>query len=378
MAKSVKAAAEALGVPLRRRSLQLLPQTVDKESGTVGMIVATETAAVQYIPDPAQTGDFDCRNYIKALEILDMAGVDFGRAPGMPFVDSHDTHTSIDRVLGSVLNLRVEGGQLVADAKFRQRYAELLMDIEDGHLQQVSVGYEVYEYEIVGVDEASSLPVVRAVRWCPHEVSSVAVGADAGATMRSQRSTETLFPAPVFKKRSAIQKRSQEKKSMADDIETLVNTAEDAVAAADIAIAALADVTDDGASDEVKSRLAALRARADGDTDPDKDPDTDTDPDGDTDAEKKEDDVTRAIAKKRGKDAVEFVESLRGLKRGMALREALSAYVQARAIASLSGGHPALRPFVDKVEQKRASKVAEILNPSALLARRKRGYVAAK
>jgi hypothetical protein len=90
------------GVPMWRRRLTLLPQTVDKANGTVGMIVATETPAVQYIPDPTKTGDFDCRNYIKAVEILDLDGVGFRRANEMPFVDSH-TNTSIDKVLGTVL-----------------------------------------------------------------------------------------------------------------------------------------------------------------------------------------------------------------------------------------------------------------------------------
>jgi hypothetical protein len=73
----------------------------------------------------------------------------------------------------------------------RKRNIDLLDDIADGQLQQVSVGYEVYEYEIIGVDEASDLPLFRATRWCPREVSSVAVG-DAGAIMRSPRSAETL------------------------------------------------------------------------------------------------------------------------------------------------------------------------------------------
>ncbi|NKL74104.1 hypothetical protein GFM09_33710 [Rhizobium leguminosarum bv. viciae] len=41
------------------------------------MIVATEAPAVQWIPDPSQTGDFDERRYVKALEILSMQGVDF-------------------------------------------------------------------------------------------------------------------------------------------------------------------------------------------------------------------------------------------------------------------------------------------------------------
>ncbi|MBY5684833.1 hypothetical protein HFO32_22175 [Rhizobium leguminosarum] len=362
----------ATGIPLRRRSLTLVASSADKASLTVGMIVATEAPTAQWIPDPAQTGDFDFRSYIKALEILDMTGVDFSRAPGMPFCDSHRTETTGD-VLGSVLNLRVEGVALVAEAKFRKRHAELVDDIADGHLQQVSVGYEVFEYELVGRDETTGLPIVRAIRWCPHEVSLVAVGADAGAVMRSQ--DEKLYAAPTFK-RSAADTPSKEKIM---DIETALATAEEAKAAADAAIAALADVSEEGASDEVKARLAKLRARAEGDDEPTGEPAADTASVSEED--KKAETEARAMAKRRGKETEAFIEGLVGLKRGKELKALLGDFIAARAIAAVSAPTPTLIPVADKTVKTAAQRSADLakdLDPATLFARRKRGFVAAK
>lgn len=369
MAKPIKTPA-GNGVPLQRRSLTVVVSSANIETRTVSMIVATETPALQYVPDPTKTG-VDCREYVPALEILSIepGAIDFSRSVGMPFVDSHDTYSSIDRVLGTVANLRIESRALVAEALFRRRYAELVQDIADGHLQQVSVGYQVFEYELVGHDEATGLPIVRAVRWCPHEVSSVAVGADAGAVMRS--ANEQLYPVATYV-RSAASKPQENTMELDDQLAA----AEQALAAADEAITALQDIAEDGVTEEQKSRLAKLRARAEGD----KEVETDTTAaDADvSEADKKVEEETRSLAKRKGKDVEEFAEGLRGLKRGKAFRDAVGDFVAARAIAKIAA-IPAVTPVIpSNPTGQRSVDLAKELDHVTLFERRKRGYVAGK
>jgi hypothetical protein len=59
--------------------------------------------------------------------------------------------------------------------------------VQDGILQNVSVGYRVYKLEETG-EMVGKVPVLRATDWEPHEVSVVPMGADDGAGFRSSDS----------------------------------------------------------------------------------------------------------------------------------------------------------------------------------------------
>ncbi|MBY3363757.1 hypothetical protein [Rhizobium laguerreae] len=355
------------GFTMRRRNLAVVSSSVNQEARTVEMIAATETPATQWVPDPTQTGSFSQRHYVEADEVLGMDGIDFSRARGMPFGDSHNLYETVDNVLGTVIDMTVDGARLLATAKFRRSKAGLLEDIEDGHLQQVSIGYCVHEYEVVERTDGIDRLMVRATRWTPREISLVAVGADPNAVMRSQ--DQQLFPEPVFK-RSAANTRSKEKTMDEEQIVTLVTAAEDA-------LAALSDVTDDGVSDETKARLAKLRARAEGDDDPDK-KETDTADADVSEADKKVEEETRSLAKRKGKDVEEFAEGIRGLKRGKAFRDAVGDYVAARAIAKIAA-IPAVTPVIPTTPMgQRSVDLAKELDHVTLFERRKRGYVAGK
>jgi len=359
---------------LRGRSLTLVPTSANKDTLTVTIIMATETPAVQWIPDPNRSGD-----YIQSMEILSMSGVDLSRSAGMPFCDSHNTHRTIGDVLGTIFNQRVEGTQLVGDVVFRERYADLVADIAAGHLQQVSVGYNVEEYEYVGRDEKTGLPIYRASIWCPHEVSSVAIGADPNAVMRAQRSQEEkLFAAPMFK-RSATSKRSKEKNM--EEFEDKLVAAEEAFAAADAALAVLAEVseTDETLPEEARSRLAKLRARIEMEEEQKPEVEAEVKSEAETDEDKKDEEAARSIAKKRGKETEDFLNSLIGLKRGKELKKLLGDFIAARAIAQVSAPTAPVVPVAEQVSaSKRAADIAKDLDPAILLARRKSGLAPKK
>jgi phage major head subunit gpT-like protein len=62
--------------------------------------------------------------------------------------------------------------------------------IQDGIVQNVSVGYRIHKMEKTE-ESIDKVPVFRAVDWEPHEISAVAMGADDGAGFRSSPEVNT-------------------------------------------------------------------------------------------------------------------------------------------------------------------------------------------
>lgn len=89
------------------------------------------------IPD-----DVDC-TYIEVDEVLVAAGVDLSRSPRMPLTDCHDTYSGIEKILGKIDDVRVEGDAVVGRASLARKHAELLPDIIDGYFGQISAGYPI-------------------------------------------------------------------------------------------------------------------------------------------------------------------------------------------------------------------------------------------
>ncbi len=121
---------------------------------------------------------------------MDPGHVRLGRLNnGAPLLDSHQSW-ELRKILGVVEKgtAVIERGEGVAVVRFSKR-AEvdpIFRDIEDGIIQNISVGYRVYRYELVErIQEGDDLvPVYRAVDWEPFEVSVVPVGADDAAGFR--------------------------------------------------------------------------------------------------------------------------------------------------------------------------------------------------
>lgn len=122
---------------------------------------------------------------------LDPAHVRMGRLNnGAPFLNAHNSY-DLEAVIGVVeagsAKLNSEGGTATirfAKAEDDEDADRIFRKVQDGIIQNVSVGYRVYAYEEVarGDDE---IPVYRAVDWEPFEISAVPVGADDDAGFRS-------------------------------------------------------------------------------------------------------------------------------------------------------------------------------------------------
>ena len=123
---------------------------------------------------------------------------------GIPYLLEHgqsygNTIVPETRV-GLLYNLRVEGGQLLADSKFSrsQRGQDALRDVEDGIIPYVSVGYIVERYKVTQKPDFENGLIEKrtATRWAPVEGSLVAFPADQKAI--SSRSAEgEQFPVEM-------------------------------------------------------------------------------------------------------------------------------------------------------------------------------------
>jgi HK97 family phage prohead protease len=102
--------------------------------------------------------------------------VDLGRAP-FPVLVAHDRH---GLPVGIVENLRVSGGKLRGEVRFGESVSarEIEADVASGIIRNLSVGYSI---EATEERKSGDTRTITATRWTPHELSVVAVGADAGA-----------------------------------------------------------------------------------------------------------------------------------------------------------------------------------------------------
>jgi hypothetical protein len=109
-----------------RRALTVVPRVLDEKLGTVEFVASDAT--------------LDCYH-----EIVLAAGWRFTHfQKNAPFVDSHD-YSSITKLLGQVIDWRVEKGQLIETVRYSREPGTLaewaFKMVRDGFLKAVSVGF---------------------------------------------------------------------------------------------------------------------------------------------------------------------------------------------------------------------------------------------
>ena len=169
--------AQTRKLPMQTRLAVLTPASFNAESRTVEVTWTTGAAVRRY--------DFWAdEEYSEELEVSDSA-IDMGllNTGAAPVLDSHAMH-GLKSQLGVVERAWLSNGEGRAILRLSQReeVAGIVADIEAGIIRNISVGYSVQKYQITRGQ--GQLPVYRAVRWTPKELSFVTVPADAGATTR--------------------------------------------------------------------------------------------------------------------------------------------------------------------------------------------------
>ena len=136
------------------------------------------SSEAEIIRDTVQAGGFELYDLLQSDRFFEVLGhepneIDLTRInTSGPVLYSHDA----SRQIGAVTRARVENKRGFADIKISRNAASHIDDIEDGILRDVSVGATVSEYRVVG--ERDGIPILRATRWSPREVSLLPMGAD--------------------------------------------------------------------------------------------------------------------------------------------------------------------------------------------------------
>jgi hypothetical protein len=171
-------------LPVIGRAATVRAESVDQEARTVEVLWTTGATRRAY---SWSDGEIE-----ESLDVSSNA-VDLTRLnSGAPFLNSHNAY-DLENVIGVVVDgsARIENGQGFATIRFSERddVEPIWRDVVAGIIRNVSVGYSVGRYEVTR--EEGMRPHYRAVQWTPMELSAVAIGADAGAHIRSADGART-------------------------------------------------------------------------------------------------------------------------------------------------------------------------------------------
>jgi HK97 family phage prohead protease len=170
-------------ISAQNRLASFRPETLDVGSRTIDVVFSTGAAVTRY--------DFwKDERYVEELEISDSA-VDLSRFNnGAPVLNSHRTNDLSDQI-GVIENARIEDGLGVATLRLsnRESVKEIVQDIQDGIIRNLSVGYRINKLKEMERN-SDDIRVYRAIDWTPHELSFVTVPADAQSQVRSEEEAE--------------------------------------------------------------------------------------------------------------------------------------------------------------------------------------------
>lgn len=140
------------------------------------------------------------RDYISGYEVLGHADGEIDTSMMKDGLIIQDTHHG-DQI-GLMRNPEIKDGKLSGEVEFccGERAQEIMRDAIAGLRRNMSVGYRVKEYRLVGEADDGE-PIYRAVKWTPHEASFVNVPADPAVGVgRSRIEPDGGIPAVVTHK----------------------------------------------------------------------------------------------------------------------------------------------------------------------------------
>lgn len=160
----------------------------DEGAERVMAVISTET--------PARMPDFDRMEMVD--EVLLSDGMKKPRGGKLPLIDSHD-RSSISKVLGRVVSITTEGGEVRGELNFSKTSAgsEASQQVRDGYIDGLSVGYLVSKKTFIPEGKTKTIkgrefsgPVNVVTSWETKEASLVTVPADENARVQSRSEQE--------------------------------------------------------------------------------------------------------------------------------------------------------------------------------------------
>lgn len=175
-------------LPLQLREAQIVPSSFrEAEDGpTIDVVWTTGSRRRAY--------DYWTDTVYEEELVVDAESVDLARfeAGAVQVLDNHRVYGGVGAILGIASRGWIDNGQGLATIRLSQReeLAGIVQDIRAGIIRTISFGYSVQRYEITRAQDRTdgvNLPLYRAVRWQPQEISFVTVPADPNAGTRSQQ-----------------------------------------------------------------------------------------------------------------------------------------------------------------------------------------------
>jgi HK97 family phage major capsid protein/HK97 family phage prohead protease len=170
-----------LKLPKQQRSMGIDAPTLDAEARTITFPFSSETPVDRWFGAEVLSHRSDA--------------VDFSRLnDGAPLLLNHDPN----QLIGVVERAWLQDGRGYATARFSQNDLgqQVMRDVQDGIMRNVSVGYRILEMNSDG--EGSDNPTFTATRWQVYELSVVAIPADPnvgfGRSESDDNETEVSIP----------------------------------------------------------------------------------------------------------------------------------------------------------------------------------------
>jgi hypothetical protein len=175
-----------MDMPAQMREATLLPSTYSKDDASIDLAWTTGVMRRTY--------DWMTDVIYDEELVVDESSVNMTRfnAGTLQVIDGHKARDGVRAILGIARNAWLKDGTGYARIQFRTSTPELAAiasDAGEGLLRAISFGYSVEEYQIIPAamrTDGAKVPLYRATRWTPQEISFVAVPADPHAGTRSQ------------------------------------------------------------------------------------------------------------------------------------------------------------------------------------------------
>jgi hypothetical protein len=200
--------------PLMQRAANVLPSSYRADDNSIEIVWTTGSKGLRF-------DWYDGTYYDEELS-LEPSAVRLERLnAGAPLLNSHQDY-DLSAVLGSVVpgSVTIGGGEGKARVRLASTpdVANIVAKIIDGHIRNVSVGYQVHAF--LRTETPGERPHMLATDWEPTELSMVCVGFDAKAQTRSGTEAQ-VFPCIV---RGTAATTDNEEIIMPDGIDTAAAT----------------------------------------------------------------------------------------------------------------------------------------------------------
>ena len=177
-------------MPVQTRTAVLAPTTFRESDNSIEVVWTTGSRRRAY-------DWWNDQVYEEELAVTPEA-VDMTRfqAGTVQVIDSHNVYAGVSAILGIATEGSIANGEGRARVAFSTDPAKqgVVGDIKAGIIRAMSFGYSVEKYEITRAQDRTdgvNLPLYRAVRWTPMELTFCPVGADPNAAPRADQPTQT-------------------------------------------------------------------------------------------------------------------------------------------------------------------------------------------